>query len=191
MSLIIEILPPSDRRSRLAVPKAMREWLINYAIEATRRADVLDGQWTMHLVNDQHMMQYHQKTMGLGTTTDVLTFDYSDDLARPVLLELETIICVDEARRQAVGRSHPLEYELLLYAIHSLLHCLGYDDQTRRGALRMHRREDAILREIGLPRVYFSTQRSGTSTDVKRDGGRKASSSAKPAIKQRGSGGRG
>ncbi len=156
MKMEMEILPPSDRASRLAVPKVMRQWLEDYALQAADRADVTDGQWVIHIVNDHRMIQYHRKAMGIGTTTDVLTFNYTDESMQKHSLDLETIICVDEARRQALERSHPLEYELLLYAIHSLLHCLGYDDQTGRDALRMHRREDALLKQLGMPGVYFS-----------------------------------
>ena len=103
------------------------------------------------------MIQYHQQTMNLATTTDVLTFNYAPSDMQSAPLDLETIICVDEARRQAAIRDHQLpELEILLYAIHSLLHCVGYDDLTPRQARIMHRKEDSILQQMGLPAVYHT-----------------------------------
>ena len=117
------------------------------------------GQWAISLVRDRAMAQLHQQTMQLPTTTDVLTFNLSDctstnPRAARFLLDLDTVICVDEARRQAVARGHTPEEEILLYAIHSLLHVCGYDDLTPPDATRMHRREDALLKELGVGTVY-------------------------------------
>jgi hypothetical protein len=49
---------------------------------------------------------------------------------------------------------HSLRNELLLYAIHSLLHVQGYDDVKAQDAAEMHRREDEILLRLGVGAVY-------------------------------------
>ena len=158
MSIQLEILPPSMRRIKPAVPRHMLNWISDFAQRAATLASVTKGSWVIHLVGDQHMIQYHKQTMNLATTTDVLTINYTDETINEAGLDLETIICVDEAQRQAQIRKHGQpELEMLLYAIHSLLHCIGYDDLTARQALRMHRKEDLILRKMGLPTVYFTS----------------------------------
>lgn len=158
MSIQIEIPPPSARRIKPAVPRQMRDWIGEFAERAAALASVTTGHWLIHLVGDQQMIQYHKQTMDLATTTDVLTINYSDETIKDAWLDLETIICVDEAQRQAQTRKHRRpELEILLYAIHSLLHCAGYDDLTARQAMRMHRKEDLILRKMGLPAVYFTS----------------------------------
>jgi probable rRNA maturation factor len=94
--------------------------------------------------------------MNLGDTTDVLTFDLSDGSGAGDL-ELDTVLCADEAARRAKELAHPLKVELLLYAVHSLLHVRGYDDIRPADAARMHRREDEILLRLGVGAVYHKT----------------------------------
>ncbi len=156
MSIHIEILPPTDRRTSKAVPSKMRLWISACAQTAARLAGVTTGMWVIHLVNDKRMIHYHQQTMNLATVTDVLTFNYTDTHIPDAPLDIETIICVDEAQRQATLQNHRPELEMLLYAIHSLLHCVGYDDLTNAKARRMHRKEDSLLRQMALPAVYYT-----------------------------------
>lgn len=44
--------------------------------------------------------------------------------------------------------------ELSLYVAHGTLHLAGYDDRTPREFARMHRREDELLDELGIGRVF-------------------------------------
>lgn len=190
MSIHIELLPPTDRRTRLAVPSKMRLWISSHAATAARLAGVTSGNWVIHLVNDQRMIHYHQQTMNLATITDVLTFNYTDTHIPDAPPDIETIICADEAQRQAIVHNHMLpELEMLLYAIHSLLHCVGYDDSTCAKALRMHRKEDALLRQMALPPVYFARDPKAARSHAshKADAVAKASSKGK---KTRGKGSR-
>lgn len=175
MRMNIEILPPANRRIRLAAPPAMRRWIHQHAQTAARLIDVASGNWVIHLVDDKRMIQYHQQTMNLATTTDVLTFNYTPSDLQAAPLDLETIICVDEAQRQAAIRDHQsTELEILLYAIHSLLHCVGYDDLIPRQSRIMHRREDSILLQMGLPAVYHTALLTAGATG-NADTGNKAS----------------
>src|SRR5690606_1916317 len=80
------------------------------------------------------------------------TFDLRDGEAGA--LDGEIVLCVDEAVRQARQRRHDARLELLLYAVHGLLHLLGYDDHDPKDAAKMHRREDELLRAAGLGDVY-------------------------------------
>jgi len=71
----------------------------------------------------------------------------------------DLVICMDEAARQAVSRGHETRLEVLLYAVHGLLHLLGYDDHNPQDAEAMHRREDELLTAIGYGPVYSRDQR--------------------------------
>jgi probable rRNA maturation factor len=115
------------------------------------------GSWSIKFVRDEQMADIHWQTLLLPTTTDVLTFDLRDHPHPPYegsLIELDTVICLDEARRRAKELGHPLRHELLLYCIHSLLHVQGYDDITPPESRRMHAREDELLAAIGIGPVY-------------------------------------
>ncbi len=133
-----------------------------------RELNVRSAIWSITLVGDKEMCDLHKRTMSLDTTTDVLTFDLRDaprsGNQKPKIknqkspegcpVEVDTVICLDEARRRAKDLGHPIEHELLLYAVHSLLHVQGYDDATPKGGARMHAREDELLVAVGVGPVY-------------------------------------
>ncbi|MGI9014776.1 MAG: rRNA maturation RNase YbeY [Phycisphaerales bacterium] len=104
------------------------------------------------IVDDDAMRLLHQQHCGDAATTDVLTFDLTDGEGQP--LDVELVLCVDAAAREAATRTHTQEHELLLYALHGLLHCIGFDDHDEASAQQMHAAEDALLEEIGVGALY-------------------------------------
>ena len=88
------------------------------------------------LVNDRVMADLHIRFMNIPGPTDVLTFPMDEDRAA------RSSICVPEARRRAKEHGTMLRDELLLYAIHGMLHLCGMDDRTKKGFDAMHRIED-------------------------------------------------
>jgi len=66
----------------------------------------------------------------------------------------EVVVCVPEARRRAAREGTDVRRELLLYALHGMLHLCGFDDRTERGFARMHRTEDMILTQLGVGPVF-------------------------------------
>ena len=44
--------------------------------------------------------------------------------------------------------------EVLLYALHGMLHLCGFDDRTAKDFAVMHEREDDILKKLGVGRVF-------------------------------------
>ena len=58
-----------------------------------------------------------------------------------------------------MDRGHTVSDEVALYAIHGILHLLGYDDHDDADARRMHDRENEILTRIGIGAVYGDTSR--------------------------------
>ena len=104
------------------------------------------------LIDDAEMSIQHDAHLGDATTTDILTFDLSESQDSP--LEVQLVICVDVAKREADGRGHSIEQELLLYIVHGLLHCCGFDDKSDSDAAVMHAEEDRILTAIGVGNTY-------------------------------------
>lgn len=117
----------------------------------------LAGEVRIRPVADTEMMREHDRALGDPSTTDVLTFDLREDPSGP--LDTDVLICVDEAARQSARLGHPVREELLLYAIHAVLHCTGYDDHDEADARAMHAREDEILEAIGVGPRYAETRR--------------------------------
>ncbi|MBC8107210.1 MAG: rRNA maturation RNase YbeY [Anaerolineae bacterium] len=107
-------------------------------------------------VGDERMRALHNQYTGLDSATDVLTFELDHD-TRGKVLAGEVVVCVPEARRQAKLRGTRAQDEVLLYALHGMLHLCGFDDRTAAGFKRMHAMEDRILTQIGVGKVFDRT----------------------------------
>jgi probable rRNA maturation factor len=106
---------------------------------------------TARVVDDAEMTALHERHLGLRTTTDVLTFAMS---AEGEAIDADVAVCVDEARRRAAALEHAAERELLLYALHGVLHCAGFDDIDEASSAAMHAEEDRILGAIGVGATF-------------------------------------
>ena len=111
------------------------------------------------LVGDKRMADLHVRFMNIPGPTDVLTFPLDHD-ARGRVTAGEVVVCVPEAKRRSGGHGVTVRQEVLLYAVHGLLHLCGFDDRTDRDFRRMHRKEDAILAALGVGPVFQRTARS-------------------------------
>ncbi len=169
---------PVDRRAvlRAEVADATGSMTITAAIERyLAQAGEMLGAWgevRVRIVGDAEMARAHEEFTGVPGTTDVLTFDMTDageapgpgpsalarDGAIAVLrarrVDADILACADEAHRQAAARGHAVRDEVLLYALHGLLHCLGHDDHDPEAYAAMHALEDAVLRRLGVGAVF-------------------------------------
>lgn len=128
------------------IDAAERLWLI----ERTERALALIAapihRVSIRIVGDAEMIELHRRSMGDATTTDVLSWV---EQGAAGALEADLAICSDEAARQAAERGHGRRDELLLYAVHGVLHAAGRDDRTPDDYASMHAEEARILEAIG------------------------------------------
>lgn len=122
-------------------------WLRDHLLAATTHINRAVERIGLMLVGDASMTELHAQHSNLNTTTDVLTFPFSDP-NEPI--DVDIALCVDEAARQSGDLNHQIERELLLYALHGLLHCCGFDDHDKNGWAAMHAEEDRILSLIGV-----------------------------------------
>ena len=106
---------------------------------------------SLALVGDAEMSEIHQYFLGIAKPTDVLSFEleYNGD---DRVTAGEVVVCIPQARRQA--HAGKVKEEVLLCALHGMLHLCGFDDRTQRGFIAMHRAEDDILIRLGLPPVF-------------------------------------
>lgn len=119
-------------------------------------------EFSLALVGDRRMADLHEAFMDIPGSTDVLTFELDHD-ARGRVTAGEVVVCVPYALREARRRKVPTKNELLLYALHGMLHLCGYDDRTDRDFATMHRREDEILNQLGIGAVFAPTAPSSHS----------------------------
>lgn len=117
--------------------------------------DTDGGEIRLSVVGDDEMACAHARFSGVPGTTDVLTFDLADGAsARGAGFDADIVICLDEAARAAAERGVQPRDELLLYALHGALHCLGFDDHDEAAFAAMHALEDRVLVELGIGPLF-------------------------------------
>jgi probable rRNA maturation factor len=130
------------------------DWLREKLVAVCRELRLEHVALNVVIVDDAAITDMHEKFLSVTGTTDVITFDLSDQPGDASRVDGEIYICLDEANRRAEQLAHPFAHELLLYAVHGLLHLLGYDDHDPTEHQRMHAKEDELLTKIGVGKVF-------------------------------------
>jgi len=121
---------------------------------------------SLAIVPGRQMALLHGEFLRRTGPTDVLTFELDHD-ARGRVVGGEIVVCSTLAKARARQLGHPLSHELLLYAIHGLLHLSAFDDRTDSAFAAMHAKEDEILTRLGIGPVFAPRNRR-----LRRDAGR-------------------
>jgi len=105
-------------------------------------------------VNDRVIKHLNKQYFHKNSPTDVIAFPIeqvaiSDKRKNSNILG-DVVICVDEARRNSSHFGTSVRYELCLYAVHGLLHLLGYDDIRASDRKKMEARQVAILKSLNI-----------------------------------------
>ncbi len=113
------------------------------------------------ITDDASMTALHRTHSGVDGTTDVLTFDHSEAVngasdSACASVQADIAVCADEAARRSAEFGHAIERELLLYCIHGVLHCIGFDDHSETDFAAMHAEEDRILKAIGVGETFHA-----------------------------------
>jgi probable rRNA maturation factor len=98
------------------------------------------------LVGDEETCEVNASFLDREGVTDVIAFPYEGGEDH---LEGEIVLNADEAVRQARRAEHEPWDELLLYAVHGMLHLLGYEDSTPELRNRMNERAAQLLQATG------------------------------------------
>lgn len=139
----VDALPANLETLRTVVEAVMRRF-------RERQATI-----TINILDDAQMKKLNKQFLHTSSTTDVISFDLTDELQRQRIFELA--VNADMASRQAKHHGHTVEAELALYITHGILHNLGFNDDTPERARRMHLAEDDILSKLGFGGVYFDS----------------------------------
>lgn len=140
---------PSSRRGHgtfeiySTVPRTRfrKAFVLETARVGARQARAKFDRVNLVIVSDREMARLHRDFSGVRGTTDVLTFDLSDNHRR----EGDIYICIDQARRQAHDYRVTVSEEVARLAVHGVLHLAGYSDHTAPERETMRQREDAAL----------------------------------------------
>ncbi|MBN1793833.1 MAG: rRNA maturation RNase YbeY [Candidatus Omnitrophica bacterium] len=104
------------------------------------------------LVDNKEIVRLNRAYLHESSPTDVIAFPQGAP-PRGAAVELlgDVVISVEEAAAQAQIRQIPFFREVALYAIHGILHLLGFDDTTQAAS-----REMKALQRVLLEKFYDS-----------------------------------
>ncbi|NMA42334.1 MAG: rRNA maturation RNase YbeY [Oligosphaeraceae bacterium] len=112
------------------------------------------------LLNVEDMAELNALHLGHTGSTDVISYDLRDAetwqaLDDEEIAAAEIYICPAVIEENAALYGNSISAELLLCAIHGMLHLAGEDDQTEEKRRRMQRKQEEILAKIAPPDCTF------------------------------------
>ncbi|AEY65850.1 rRNA maturation RNase YbeY [Clostridium sp. BNL1100] len=155
-----------NEQNKVIVDKKI-ESLIEKTIKLCMKSEKLDKDYEVSvlIVDDDEIRGINKEHRDIDKSTDVLSFpmvDFKDgklisdegdyDLEMGELILGDIIISAETAKRQAEAYSHSFEREMAFLTAHSCFHLLGYDHMEKNEEEIMFKKQEAILKEIGLPR---------------------------------------
>lgn len=90
-------------------------------------------------VEDKKMQSLNKMYRGKDKTTDVLSFQGSEESLGDLIFSL------DKIKEQALANQHTLTHEYLYLQIHGVLHLLGYDHEVEQETKEMFKIQDQIF----------------------------------------------
>lgn len=122
-------------------------------VSGTLKSEKARKRWASVLVtNDRQIRELNRRYLRHDYATDVISFwnEAPDPTENGYLGDL--VVSAQRARLVARELGIPFREELARYLVHGTLHLLGYTDGTQRAKLKMHGRQEAILKKWKNPR---------------------------------------
>jgi probable rRNA maturation factor len=130
--------------------------LLRHAIRETLVMQEVAGDCELSILisTDERIQTLNSQFLGIDAPTDVLAFpaDAVDPQSGRRYLG-DVMISLPRAMSQAQSRGHPLQDEILLLAVHGVLHLLGYDHADEKAKKMMWDLQSAALERAGCAKV--------------------------------------
>ncbi|MDP6379768.1 MAG: rRNA maturation RNase YbeY [Phycisphaerae bacterium] len=135
--------------------KVERKLITQIMLKALKKEGRTTKSLSVVLTDNQHLRDLTDRYMGHPSDTDVISFPL-DQPGWPCDggVNGEIIASAERAAKVAKLRGSSAKAELLLYLVHGLLHLVGYDDNTKAEAERMHETEEKLLEQFGFENIY-------------------------------------
>ncbi|MHB9031260.1 MAG: rRNA maturation RNase YbeY, partial [Candidatus Latescibacterota bacterium] len=117
-----------------------------YAQEIMSRNGYAIGEVNIVFIGDEYMAELNRTYKGREGTTDVLSFNLTNEFAEG--LSGEVYISLNRARTQAEEYEVPFEEEVVRLVTHGLLHLSGHIHDTDAQYENMTRRTDELVKEF-------------------------------------------
>ena len=147
-------LDMSDEQSLLEVDQPMLRRTVEFVVDhfALSSATI-----SLAIVDDDTIQELKGRYFGQCVVTDVISFNLLSVVSgedEKEALDSEVVVNAKQAKREADEKQTDPQAELNLYVVHGLLHPLGFDDATEAQSKVMHQKEDELLEQLGLGKVF-------------------------------------
>lgn len=128
--------------------KLLRQW-IALTIQAHHKKL---GQIDYIFCSDEHLLQMNKQYLNHHTLTDIITFDYSNELTAEVAGEI--YISINRVRENAEVFKCTFNDELHRVMIHGVLHLCGFKDKTKNQKQIMRAQEDEAIKSLKKLQIH-------------------------------------
>ncbi len=138
-----------------ALPDSLTQMLTENLEKLLKENRMAGGELGLILVDDQYIKSLNEQYRNKNAPTDVLSFSFlepgsEESKASAEFAVGDIFISIDRAREQAIDAGHSLEKEIVLLAVHGLLHLFGYDHEDEEDQKAMQKKESIILERFDL-----------------------------------------
>ena len=126
------------------------DWRLDLETETTQWIDLITQHHGFQIFeinyvfcSDDYLLYLNQKYLSHDDYTDILTFDYTTEGTKQLVIDL--FISIDRVRENAHNLHVPFIDELHRVMIHGVLHTMGYNDETETERQTMRHQEDYAL----------------------------------------------
>jgi len=99
----------------------------------------------INFVSSETMISINKKYLNHNYSTDIITFDYSNERNN---LDGEIFISINDASENSKKYHVTLNNEIFRLVTHGILHMTGYDDITLAKRKKMKKVEDTLVQKI-------------------------------------------
>jgi probable rRNA maturation factor len=122
--------------------------LIKQAIKITLKFGHVQGDVSVVIINDLAMTKLNKQFRKINKPTDVLSFREQDSSFKDESFIGELFIDLNQIKRQAKKLNNTINWELAFITIHGALHLLGYEDETKKGQLKMEELGYKLINQV-------------------------------------------
>ncbi len=119
---------------------------IKKVVKVVLDKEVKSAKLSIAFVDNEEIKRLNERFLGSNEATDVIAFPLND---KETILSGEIVISVETAVQVANRKNSNIEGEIILYLVHGILHLLGYNDDNKKNAKIMHKKESEILAVLG------------------------------------------
>ena len=119
---------------------------IRKVVKVVLKKEVKSAKLSIAFVDNEEIKRLNERFLGSNEVTDVIAFPLNN---KEDILSGEIVVSVETAVEVANRKKSNVEGEIILYLVHGILHLLGYNDNNKKNAKIMHKKESEILAFLG------------------------------------------